>query len=69
MWACLLAPQETFDLDEARVSYFTSLFPLNPGGIVPPGPTADDLGLGVPAGRGGTRLEDVFHLSSSLAMK
>lgn len=34
-----------FDLDDARRSYYTSLFPLNPGGIVPVGPSAAELGL------------------------
>lgn len=34
-----------FDLDEARKSYYTNLFPLNPGGIVPAGPTPADLGF------------------------
>ena len=32
-----------FDLDDARRSYYTNLFPLNPGGIVPAGPTPADL--------------------------
>jgi hypothetical protein len=34
-----------FDLDAARASYYRNLFPLNPGGIVPAGPTAADLGF------------------------
>ena len=34
-----------FDLDEARRSYYTNLFPLNPGGIVPAGPSPADLGF------------------------
>ena len=34
-----------FDLDDARRSYYTNLFPLNPGGIVPAGPTPADLGF------------------------
>ena len=34
-----------FDLAEARRSYYTNLFPLNPGGIVPAGPTPEDLGF------------------------
>ena len=29
---------DTFDLDGARTSYYTSLFPLNPSGIVPAAP-------------------------------
>ncbi|CAM9571059.1 unnamed protein product [Chrysoparadoxa australica] len=35
----------TFDLDGARRSYYEQLFPLNPGGIVPGGPSLKDLGL------------------------
>ena len=38
-------PGPLFDLDEARKSYYTNLFPLNPGGIVPAGPTPADLGF------------------------
>ena len=34
-----------FDLSAARTSYYRNLFPLNPGGIVPAGPTAADLGI------------------------
>lgn len=60
--SCALPPQDCFDLEDARRSYFQQLFPLNPGGIVPSGPTAADLGLDVPAGRGSGRLEDVFYL-------
>ena len=33
-----------FSLADARKSYFTNLFPLNPGGIVPAGPSPKDLG-------------------------
>ena len=33
-----LAGPGHFDLDAARTSYYTNLFPLNPGGIVPIGP-------------------------------
>lgn len=54
--------QDCFDLDDARRSYFGQLFPLNPGGIVPSGPTAADLGLERPAGRGPAAVEEVFHL-------
>jgi len=32
-----------FDLALARRSYYANLFPLNPGGIVPAGPTEADL--------------------------
>jgi len=34
-----------FDLNKARMSYYRNLFPLNPGGIVPAGPTPEDLGM------------------------
>ena len=44
--------RDTVDVDACRASYYTNLFPLNPGGIVPAGPTAEELGLDVPAGRG-----------------
>ena len=43
----------TVDVDGYRSSYFGQLFPLNPGGIVPAGPTARELGLGVDPGRFG----------------
>ena len=36
---------DTVDVDDCRRSYFKQLFPLNPGGIVPSGPTAAQLGL------------------------
>jgi putative glutathione S-transferase len=36
---------DTVDVDDCRRSYFTQLFPLNPGGIVASGPTAVQLGL------------------------
>jgi hypothetical protein len=53
--------QDCFDLEDARRSYFQQLFPLNPSGIVPGGPTAADLGLDVAAGRGSVAVADVFH--------
>lgn len=44
----------TMDVDGFRESYFGQLFPLNPSGIIPAGPTAEQLGLGrVPPGRAG----------------
>ena len=33
----------TVDIDDCRRSYFTQLFPLNPGGIIPSGPTSSDI--------------------------
>lgn len=53
---------DTVDLDAARVSYYRNLFPLNPGGIVAAGPSAADLQLNLPPGRGSsTALQDVCH--------
>lgn len=52
----------SFDLDDARRSYFSSLFPLNPGGIVPVGPTLADLNLNREAGRGAQDPEAVFNM-------
>lgn len=56
--------QDCFDLDAARRSYFGSLFPLNPGGLIPAGPTAADLQLDTADPGRGPRavLADVFHL-------
>ena len=62
--------RDTLDIDAARSSYYTSLFPLNPSGITPSGPTAADLNLNGPVpcdealGRGrpgGSTLEEVTH--------
>ena len=52
---------DTVDVDGYRVSYFGQLFPLNPGGIVPMGPTEADLGLGEDPKRGSRAPDDVFH--------
>ena len=54
--------RNTFDLEGARRSYFTSLFPLNPGCIVPSGPTLADLRFELPAGRGSQELSTMCHL-------
>ena len=37
--------KDSIDLADATGSYFKQLFPLNPGGILPTPPTAQDLGL------------------------
>ncbi|KAF8065797.1 yqjG [Scenedesmus sp. PABB004] len=57
-----LQVSDAIDVDGCRRSYYSNLFPLNPSSIVPSGPTAADLGLDVPAGRGGHALAEVFHL-------
>jgi hypothetical protein len=54
--------RDSFDLDDARRSYFQSLFPLNAGGIVPAGPTLADLALHRPHGRGPADTGAVFAL-------
>ncbi|GAB4820715.1 hypothetical protein N2152v2_007761 [Parachlorella kessleri] len=55
---------DCLDLEGARQSYHTSLFPLNPSGIVPSAPAAADLALhSLDPGRGPRgSLGDVFHL-------
>ncbi|GAX78570.1 hypothetical protein CEUSTIGMA_g6010.t1 [Chlamydomonas eustigma] len=47
-----LQVSDTIDIEAACASYYTSLFPLNPSGIVPSGPRVKGLGLQLPAGRG-----------------
>ena len=43
---------DTVDLATYRTAYYGSLFPVNPGGVVPAGPTEASLGYGVaPPGR------------------
>ena len=56
--------RDSIDVDGARRSYFSSLFPLNPGGIVPVGPTLADLQLDLPPERGLQTAEAVYHLRS-----
>jgi putative glutathione S-transferase len=43
----------TVDIEDYRAQYFSLLFPLNPGGLIPAGPTAASLGFGREPGRGG----------------
>ena len=59
---------DTINIDDARRSYFSSLFPLNAGGIVPSGPTLADLQLGLDPRRGSSQHSDIFHTSTSAAM-
>lgn len=56
--------KDTFDADDARRSY-SELFPLNPGGIVPSGPTTEDLNLGKPVDRGSHHINDVFIMKEA----
>ena len=54
-----LQVSDSVDLNDARRSYFGQLFPLNPGGIIPVGPTLADLQLDQPHGRGSKAM---FHV-------
>lgn len=65
---CALQVRDTVDIDACRVSYYTNLFPLNPGGIIPSGPTAADLQLDLPAGRGNQLLQDVCYAAPAAAL-
>jgi putative glutathione S-transferase len=51
---------DTYSVDQCRNSYFGQLFPLNPGGIIPTGPTASDLKLGTDPKRGPLDMDSVF---------
>lgn len=51
---------DTYDVDAARQSYYGQLFPLNPSGIIPTGPSAADLRLGVDPSRGPLSRDVVF---------
>jgi len=52
--------RDSFALDQAMRSYFLQLFPLNPGAILPSGPTMQDLGLDAAASASAGRSEDAF---------
>lgn len=60
--------KDTFDVDDSRRSYFSSLFPLNPGGIVPAGPTLKDLRLDDDPKRGPHHSDKIFHKKAQLAL-
>lgn len=57
--------RDSVDVADACRSYFSQLFPLNPGGIVPAGPTLDDLKLTEAHGRGPSEMDAVFHMQKS----
>eukprot|EP00471_Norrisiella_sphaerica_P003741 CAMPEP_0184490604 /NCGR_PEP_ID=MMETSP0113_2-20130426/18289_1 /TAXON_ID=91329 /ORGANISM="Norrisiella sphaerica, Strain BC52" /LENGTH=420 /DNA_ID=CAMNT_0026874555 /DNA_START=101 /DNA_END=1363 /DNA_ORIENTATION=- len=52
--------KETLDLEQAKRSYYTNLFPLNPSGIVPEGPSVDVLRMLEPPNRGPLDAKDIF---------
>lgn len=60
--------KDTFDVDDSRRSYFASLFPLNPGGIVPAGPTKEDLKLDEDTKRGPKDISKIFYEDRELAV-
>ena len=64
----LVQVQDTINIDDARRSYFGSLFPLNASGIVPTGPTLADLKLSLDPQRGSTKHDDIFHTTAPLAL-
>lgn len=53
--------RDSVDIADACHSYFGQLFPLNPGGIIPSGPTLEDLRLDESHHRGASTLEALFH--------
>jgi putative glutathione S-transferase len=63
----LLQVPDTVDVDGCRRSYYSSLFPLNPSGIIPSGPTAADLQLDLPANRGSHEPREVFYMKAAAA--
>lgn len=65
---CCAQIKDTFDVDDSRRSYFSSLFPLNPGGIVPAGPTLADLRLDEDPKRGPQNFDKLFHRKAQLAL-
>ena len=52
---------DTYDVAAAQKSYYGQLFPLNPSGIIPKGPTAQDLGLADLGSGEHARVADLFH--------
>ena len=59
---------DTINIDDARRSYFGSLFPLNAGGIIPTGPTLADLKLSLDPQRGSSKHENIFHTTAPAAL-
>jgi len=50
----------TLDVEKAKRSYFSNLFPLNPSGIIPLGPSIKELGFLENPKRGPTGKEAIF---------
>lgn len=57
---------DTFDIAAAQKSYYGQLFPLNPSGLIPTGPTPDDLKLGVDPKRGSFDAADIYSAAANL---
>lgn len=60
--------QDSVDVTDACRSYFSQLFPLNPGGIVPAGPTLADLDLTRAHNRGSSDVKTMFHMHVSASV-
>lgn len=58
---------ETFNVAAAQKSYYGQLFPLNPSGLIPSGPTAADLKLGVDPERGALDASVVYTSAARVA--
>jgi hypothetical protein len=57
---------DTYSVAAAQKSYYGQLFPLNPSGIIPQGPTAADLGLeGGPGDEAGPSAHSIFYTHRS----
>eukprot|EP00892_Ulva_mutabilis_P010512 jgi/Ulvmu1/7833/UM004_0062.1 len=59
---------DTFDVAAAQKSYFGQLFPLNPSGLVPVGPTAADLKLGADPQRGALDTSVVYTTATNVTL-
>jgi len=53
--------KDTLDIGAAANSYYSNLFPLNPGGIVARVPSAEDMGLLSDPKRGSLETSAMFH--------
>lgn len=58
---------DTYSVAAAQKSYYGQLFPLNPSGIIPSGPTAHDLGLEKVASGAHESVAGLFYESSGVA--
>lgn len=57
----------TFNVAAAQKSYYGQLFPLNPSGLIPSGPTSADLKLGENPHRGALEASVVYTTALKVA--